>query len=66
MPELGIDEIIQILTGIAIVWYTVDTSIIRRGTTSQAILTPSAKLWDRQNALDQIAVANPEVILALS
>ncbi|MGB0175720.1 MAG: hypothetical protein ACPF9D_01050 [Owenweeksia sp.] len=48
-------------TGVIIIWYTYETSIIRKETTRQAILTPSAKLWDRQNDLDRLVFSSPEV-----
>jgi hypothetical protein len=56
--------IVLFLTGIVIVWYTYETSIIRKETTRQAVLTPSAKLWDRQNELDRLMFSAPEVAKA--
>ena len=56
--------IVLFLTGIIILWYTYETSIIRRETSRQAVLIPSAKLWDRQNELDRLVFSSPEVAQA--
>jgi len=58
---LVLQLIVLFLTGIIVLWYTYETSIIRKETTRQAVLTPSAKLWDRQNELDRLMFTAPEV-----
>jgi hypothetical protein len=58
-------EIIQLIATLVtcafIIWYTIDTHAIRHGTTSQAVLTPNAKIWDRQNELDRLLFLHPDV-----
>jgi hypothetical protein len=53
--------VVLVVTGIVVVWYTYETSIIRRETTRQAALSPSATLWDRQNQLDRLVFSHPAV-----
>jgi hypothetical protein len=53
--------IVLIATGVVVVWYTYETSIIRKETSRQAVLSPSATLWDRQNQLDRLVFSYPVV-----
>lgn len=53
--------VVLIATGAVVVWYTYETSIIRRETSRQAVLNPSAILWDRQNQLDRLVFSHPVV-----
>jgi hypothetical protein len=63
-PMLKYQLIVLILTLLVITWYTLETYFIRLESNRQAILTPSSKLWDRQNELDRLAVVKPEVVNA--
>jgi hypothetical protein len=54
--------LVLVLTFLVVGWYTIETNIIRRETSRQAVLTPSAKLWDRQNELDRMAVLKPKLV----
>lgn len=53
--------LVLIITGGIIVWYTIETREIRKGTISQAVLNPNAKIWDRQNEIDRILFTHPSI-----
>lgn len=55
--------VVLVLTGAIVGWYTYETHVIRLETSQQAAVTPSAKLWDRQNDLDRLALLNPKMAM---
>lgn len=55
--------LVLLVTTVIVFWYTYETRQIRMDAGRQAAVTPSAKLWDRQNELDRLILLNPSLAM---